>query len=456
MLMVLLLIIGALMAGPMLQQYFLTDNFRLKVTEAMEEALDASVTISPIRRADDTLFSGHILIRPRNEGAYREAVLREVRLKLKPPGLGHWHWNLSRIEIASIELDAMQAEGHSLLPPAEKQIAPPVPEKAPPFWIHWLPDEVKISPARVRDFTIRWGRNERDGGILERCLLLATFHPDRIDLSGAGGRLRQPGAPMADLRTVEARLAEDRLFITRAELAVDSGRIEVAGEVAFESPTQLDLQLQFANLDLARFLEPDWQKKISGRIEGTADLVATVDQSVQVTGRAETRDMVITALPVLDELALFTTLRDFRRLAVHEAQSDFRWRPGNLELTNLHVEAEGLLLIKGGLAVEGEQLDGLVNVGLTARSLQWIPGARDKVFTDQSGIYQTTPVHIAGTRDRPKEDLTRRLAVGAATSTVEKAGEVATQAGKKANEVADDLQQLPAKTIDRLFDLLPQ
>jgi len=433
----------ALMIGPWMREYLTTDAFRQKVAEELGKQLEAEVEIAPLRAADQTLFTTEVRITPREGGPFREARLRDLRLRITPPSLGHWFWEVADVEIAALTLDAMRQRSRTLLPrPEPAAIAAAEPEQ-PPFWMAWLPMEVRLEPIRIRDFTVRWGEDEQAGGVLERTTVRLAIHADGIELLGNGGRLRQPGAPVADIQEVEGRLKDDRLYINWARLAVDSGRIEVTGEVGFEEETTVDLRMAFEEIDLARFLEPAWQARISGRIEGEAHLKGVVDENVAVTGKTRASGLIVTALPVLDQLAVFTTLQAFRRLSIQQATADFDWRPGLLELQNLNLEAEGLFFVKGRLTIEGERLAGNLDVGLTSRSLQWIPGARDKVFTQVHGIYRTTPVQISGTRQRPREDLTARLVTGAAQSTTE-----------RALDVADDLQQVPGRAIDTLFELL--
>ncbi len=433
------LLVALLLPG-WLQTYLASENFRQEAAARLGNQLGAQVTLGPIRRADDTLFSPDIRITPAPGAAYRSVLLQEVRLRIDPPAFGRWHWTISHAEAAVLTLDALGSR--QTTPPPPPTTASPS-AAVPPFWLAWLPSEVRLEPARIRDFTIRWGADETSGGVLERTTVQASFHPDRIDLSGTGGRLRQPGAPPADVRRVEARLADGRLFITDAELSLDTGRIRVEGEVQFQPVTELDFRLQFDGIDLSQLLTPTWQARLTGRIAGQATLVGSLEQNLHLNGHAETEDLVITALPVLDRLALFTSLGEFRRLPVQRASADFLWAPGRLSLQNFHLEAEGLFRVQGTLEVVGDNLSGSLQAGLTSRSLQWIPGAREKVFTGIDGIYLTTPVAVSGTRQEPREDLTPRLVRGAAGSAIEQAG-----------EVTEQLEQLPGKTIDRLFDLL--
>jgi len=439
-LLVFALVLGAaLMVGPWLRQFMLGPQFRAIVEEQLGKKLDATVTILPLRRSDDSLFSGEIRVVPNANGDFQEAVASEVRMRIDPPGFGHWHWGLRNVEVARLDIDASK-RATSLLP---KMVDPtPVVEmKPPPFWVKWLPMRVVAGPAVVREFTVRWGAAGKSGGSLEKTALTIEFPGDRIDVRAAGGKFHKPGLPVADLREASARFLDDRLSIISSELSVGQGRVKATGEVDFQNNTRLDLRLDFQGIALEPFLVPDWRARISGNMEGTAHVRGTAEGEVTVEGKAEGRSMVITALPVLDQLALFTTLTEFRRLPLQRAGANYFWREGELKLTDLHVEAEGLFLVRGDLTIRGNQLEGNLATGLTPRSLQWLPGVEESVFTQVHDRYRVTLVQISGTLQDPKEDLTVRLVAAIAKRTVDKAGAVAA-------EVTRESEKLPGRVLE--------
>ena len=50
------------------------------------------------------------------------------------------------------------------------------------------------------------------------------------------------------------------------------GDIAAKGTVTFATPTELNLELQIANLDVKEVLNAKWKDKLSGRIHGNIDL----------------------------------------------------------------------------------------------------------------------------------------------------------------------------------------
>jgi hypothetical protein len=59
--------------------------------------------------------------------------------------------------------------------------------------------------------------------------------------------------------------------------------------------------------------------------------------------------------------------------------------------------------------VTGDQLQGLLEVGLKPEFLDWVPGSLEAVFTDERDGLHWTSVRLSGTVQEPREDLSKRL-----------------------------------------------
>jgi hypothetical protein len=69
--------------------------------------------------------------------------------------------------------------------------------------------------------------------------------------------------------------------------------------------------------------------------------------------------------------------------------------------------------------MENEKIDGVLDVGVAASTLRWLPGARGKVFTVDRDGYLWTKVKISGPLKNIKEDLSERLLIAAGTEVLE-------------------------------------
>jgi hypothetical protein len=84
-----------------------------------------------------------------------------------------------------------------------------------------------------------------------------------------------------------------------------------------------------------------------------------------------------------------------------------------------------------------DQIDGVFQIGVTAASLQWLPGSQARVFTIAHDGYFWTPLRLTGPAAHPKEDLTARLMAAAA------------------GEILQNSEDAVLDTAKSLLDLLP-
>ena len=141
-------------------------------------------------------------------------------------------------------------------------------------------------------------------------------------------------------------------------------------------------------------------------------------------GHIELQDGRLEALPLLDELAVFTATERFRQTALQRGQADFVWTPGGVTVSGLLVESAGLLRIEGGFTVRGDQMDGTFQVGVARGSLRWIAGVGARVFDQpERDGYVWTTAHLHGPVRHPSEDLrpSPRLVAAAQQEVIDKA-----------------------------------
>ena len=185
------------------------------------------------------------------------------------------------------------------------------------------------------------------------------------------------------------------------------------GEVNFHNAA--DLQTQLTDLPLEPLLPPDWRARLSGKLSGAAKIHAPFsDGPVHVEGSISLGEGQVEALPMLDQIATFTRTERFRRMALSKASLTFT-RDGRLtSARDVVIESEGLMRIEGEFTVTDDQIDGVFQIGVTASSLQWLPGSQARVFTIAHNGYFWTPLRVTGPVAHPREDLTARLVAAAA------------------------------------------
>ena len=204
----------------------------------------------------------------------------------------------------------------------------------------------------------------------------------------------------------------------------------MTGEVTEKE--KVDLQFKVRGVNVTPLLPEDWRARLHGRVTGDGRLQMSLRDGPPappvISGHAELQQAVLETLPVLNKIADFTKTDRFRRLVLNQVSGDYRYDQNGLHVTNLVVESERLILVKGSFTVLNGEIDGTFEVGITPGPLQWLPGSQEKVFTVNHDGYVWAPMHIAGPVRSPREDLSSRLYAAAQNAVVEKVESTATQA----------------------------
>ena len=149
-------------------------------------------------------------------------------------------------------------------------------------------------------------------------------------------------------------------------------------------------------------------------------------------GTLHLKDGVIESLSMLKLIADYTKMQRFKRLALHKVSADFVIKGNRLEISNLILQSDGLTRLEGTFIVEDRKIiKGQFLLGVTPGTLRWIPGAKQKVFTNSKNGFLWTPLEITGTLDEPRENLSARLAGAAVESLVKDAPKEAIDTAKK-------------------------
>ena len=247
----------------------------------------------------------------------------------------------------------------------------------------------------------------------------------------------------AELQTASLRLMEQRVVVDQASFDVfGSGKLELDGQVELGSPApDYSFFGVLSGLKCSDIVDEDWRQKLSGDVEAKFTVKPKNGNEPEFNGSIKIIDGQLTALPVLDTIAAYTVIRDFKRLRFSEFSCDF-YRYGELlRISNIYVHCDGLMRIEGKLEMNGDRLSGRFNVGLNPGTLSHIPGAEEKVFLPGKEGMHWAVVNIGGTVDAIEEDLTDRLKAAALDRLFEMAG--GKQVLRFTNQAVESLGDLP-------------
>lgn len=226
-----------------------------------------------------------------------------------------------------------------------------------------------------------------------------------------GGKLLTPLSlfPKLDLTDATISYSDKVLYVKEGDWKVyESGRLETDGSIDFVSGLYRfngDLE----NVQCHEVLPEDWVKKLSGTLSANFTVEGAGKKGPVVEGDILLDQGVLKALPVLDRISAYALSDRFRVLSFEHASLKFKQKGDRLELWDIDISSDGLMRIVGSMVIQGNEIEGDLQLGVTPQTIAHIPGATEKVFKPGESGLHWTPVKVWGTRTLPQEDLSKRL-----------------------------------------------
>jgi len=436
-----LLLLGYFAGKTWVESYLRSEAFRAFVNSKVGATLRADAECAPLTFNGLNVYTDGMRAVGYEDSPFAEVKLEQLRANFSLRRFFEKVWFIEEIEAQrlTVRLDGTRLTRQPA-PPAIVSEKPGEPQKSKGGG--WLPNRVEIGGATVKELNLEWGDLPAKAGGLRGLQLRATPVAGGWDINGHGGQINSAGLPSLDVTAISLRQRERALFINAADFTQSGGGfLHANGEVQFDD--HLDLHAQLNGIDLAPFLTNDWRMKMHGQLAGDIRIQSPLPARDGVTVAGDVRILggQFEALPVLDQIALFTRTQQFRRIKLTSASATFARDAKQLRVTNFIAESQGLIRVEGAFIVAAGNIDGIFQVGVTPSSLQWLPGSQERVFTESRAGYLWTPMRLSGPVDSPKEDLSGRLAAAAGDALVDKAESVARdtiKAGKDAAKSALD------------------
>lgn len=412
--------------------YLQEEAFRGKMEQFFGTQMRGEVSLAPLNWTGDEVTSTEAGIS--TAGGW-QARLDGLRLGLDWNAFRQGKWRVIGTAVDSLTLEKVATAVP--LPPVEKEtFSEDVREsESVPSWLkRYLPttsevDGVRIDrvtlihpgPWNLRDAKVRlstWQQGENsiqaiaEGGIIETPILLpAQTVPMKLNLTRASTRLSRE-----DLHLKEATFKW-----------LDAGEITARGHLRPQEGSW-EASAHLVGFPLRECLTEDWRLRLSGNVEGDVNAGGSRTAAPVITGSLALKEGVLTALPILDRLASYTGVERFKRLVLDIATTELRITNDTRQFDKIVLQSNGLLHVNGSLTVHGNQIDGAFLLGVTPETLKWIPGAQQHVFTSTNPVGPAgmlwTPLHITGTMQAPREDLSGRLAAAAGRALLNAPGEI--------------------------------
>ena len=392
--------------------YLKSDAFRNLIGGLNSNQLKANGEYQPFSFSDGAIYSDGFKAQGTAEASFSSLRADQLRAQINLGGLWHHAWQIDEIDIQRLDLDLGHAAGPEPAPAPE-----PVPQESyavpsmPAF--KWLPDHVDLRKVIIQDTNLKWGQGTAQTGAINNAAFTITPDGDAWKIVCDSGTIAQQGKPNLTITQANLRYQRPTLFITDADLRYNAdSSINLSGEINFEK--EFDVRAKLNSIPVGPLLSTDWRAKLKGNLSGTVEISAALPLATgpNVEGNLSLSQGELEALPVLDEIATFTSTERFRRVSLTRVTANFTRTDSLLKVTNLLAESEGLIRVEGDFTVQNGMIDGTFQVGITTSSIMMLPVAlQNQVFSGSHGGYVWTTVHLTGPADHPSEDLSKRLLI---------------------------------------------
>jgi len=395
----------------------------------------------------------------------QDVELQRVSVELDPKGVFDKVWRISTVHVRDATL---HVEEQSLTESESRRSEVgehPVSFSFSDAWKALLPQEVEVDSVLI----------ENSNGSFESDFSNGVWNNTQLRLERAGEDylVEIPRGTVSlsllekiswEISSIQGRVKPESYFINKAELRCGgTGILKVTGEGDYDGKATLEGELN--DLLLSELLQENWKQRVSGAVNG--NFVAYIEDEATVKGRAWIDGAVITALPVLDQLASQTGIYKFRQVAFDTCEFDYFIDDDSVKLSKVVAESENFVKVTGRVTKTDERITGVLQVGFTDEILAKMPKGSKQVFSEFKDGYYWAPVHVSHENDEWKEDLSSRMVAAVATAYLTQAPEKATELlnevtefiGEEGNaEKVEEVLEKGSKIIDTgvksLFDLL--
>jgi hypothetical protein len=391
----------AVFLSPLLTRYVEGDAFRVAMEEETAKGLHfPQARYAPIRRTGALTAQSDSFKADNGQKAMKSFDAHGITAKFDPWGvfLRQWRFTDVRVESGDVEIQIYEANPE------------PVPGK--PWFAIFLPNRVYLEKIKSEQANITWRfRGERAGFFGTQ--LLITPNGRDFEYVATGGRLKMALVPDIDLRRTHILITKTLLTLYDLDLASDSRSdesIRAQGHAGLSQDKSIDVKANFNSVPFRQWLPAEWKGRLKGSAFGDIRWTGKDPKLESSSGEGSLRinNGRIDDVPLLKKLAELAQKKSFERLDLDECSLGFAWRYPEIEIKDITIEEKDKFRIEGEISIKRRLLRGTIKLGLTREYLDWLPNP-EEVFSRRSGGYLWTDVHLSGTIDEPRQDLSQRI-----------------------------------------------
>jgi hypothetical protein len=387
--------------SPLGTHYIEGDAFRVAMENETANGLHfPSGHYSPIRRTSSLTAKTESFEATNGERALKFVNARGIAARFDPWGLFLRQWRFSEIHIGSGEVEIQIYEANP------EEIA------SKPWFAVFLPNRVYLKRIEAERADVTWRfRGERAGFFGTQ--LLITPRGSDFDYAATGGKLKMALLPELSLRRANVLVTKTLVAINGIDLAPDErneANIRGKGTAGIGKDRSIDFSANFESMPVRGWLPENWKEHLNGSAFGGVHWTGATPKLEDSSGEGSLRvqDGRADNLPFLEKLAELAREKSFEHLELRDCSLNFTWRYPRIEIEDIALEEKGKFRIEGAISIDRRALTGAIELGVTRRHLDWLPNP-EEIFSRQRNGYLWTTVHLSGTIDQPKQDLSPRI-----------------------------------------------
>jgi hypothetical protein len=387
--------------SPLLARYIESDTFRTAMEAETAKGLHFPAGhYSPIRRTSALVAQSETFQASNGQRALKSLDAHGITAKFNPWGVFIRQWRFSDIRVQSGVVAIQIYEAH------------PEAIKPKPWLSIFMPNRVFLKHVESERSDITWQFRGQRAGFFGTQLLIAPHGLD-FEYFATGGRLKMALVPELDLRHAHILITKTLLTIYDADLAsyTHSGEsIHAQGHAGIGKEKSVDVEANFDRVPIHAWLPTKWKRGLSGSASGRIHWSGENPKLESSFGEGAliVSDARIKNLPLLSKLAEVARNKSFESLRLDDCSLSFAWRYPKIDVKDVVIEERGKFRAEGEIAIDRRRLRGTLSLGLTRPYLDWLPHP-EEVFNRERSGYLWTTVHLSGTIDEPKQDLSPRI-----------------------------------------------
>ena len=428
---------GLFAAQAWLESYLESEPFHLRIEASLGRVLHAEAKLSPLHRESTALAVERLTLAGQHGAPFSRARIQDLRAEVDLTGLWQRLWKVDNLSCQRLDLNFDS--------PSDLSEAPETSPHPAPGWMR------SLLPNRTQIASIQTDRAvfTHEGSELRETRLIAKPQAEGWDIALEAGELNSPDLPLMTLTQARLFLRDGEVTLRNARLLVKTGgQLALTGEWA--NYNRADLHIQLENLALEPLLPKWWQACLRGNLSGELHMLrAPGTTNADFNGDVHLTNAKLEGLPLLNQLDAFLGNPRFRQVPLRTASAHIVKTAKRTEFQNIDLDADGILKMCGWVVLEKGELNGNLTLGLSPALVQWLPGARSKVFTESRDGYVWAPFQLSGTSEHPVEDLSPRLVATLVKTLTDSAGNLPDSIPKSVPEVTQGV-------LDAVKSLLPK